>query len=144
MSVETLPGYDAWKTRVEEDRPEGDCPTCGGVTDNGEKDADEDGYFWRWLDCDCCAAKCANCGETGVKHDEGKRCVNCAEQDALAQIFREESEESAYLVHSMMVFLKDKYTWQGQTNEPWARNEQDVLDAFKLLDRIAEKLGVKK
>lgn len=70
--------------------PVGTCPTCGGETCNGEQDADEDGRFWTFTDCDTCEAPCVDCGDSGKKHAEDEtRCAECVKLNA------EEAAETA-------------------------------------------------
>lgn len=63
-----------------DDEPQGECPTCKGVTYNGEEDAHEDdGHVyrsWSWLNCDDCKAYCPTCGDSDCAK-EGGYCIAC-------------------------------------------------------------------
>lgn len=64
----------------------GECPTCGGPTENGEEDVDvsydEDGCkdvsrSWSWIECSECEAACDGCGETNIEKQNGSSCQDC-------------------------------------------------------------------
>lgn len=73
-----------------EERPDGDCPTCGGETDNGSEGGDEDGRTWDWEDCDLCAAQCASCSEihwkTADHTDKETICDDCKPGEAALKL----------------------------------------------------------
>lgn len=67
-----------------DDAPEGECPTCGGVTDNWEPHGcDEDCRRGCRASvpgpCDDCASACECCGSAGEKHATHTAfCIDCA------------------------------------------------------------------